>query len=201
MLIKTAIKNVIDGKPIIIVDDYDRENEGDIVISIDKVNIENIVFAMTKARGLMCISSKGSILDRLQIPMMCKNSTCKLGTPFTVSIDAANGITTGMSVHDRLKTIEVFRNINSKPEDLSRPGHLFPLRAKDGLLKERRGHTEASVSLMELCGLSPAAIIVEIINENGEMVRGKEMLEYAKLYNLALISVQDIYNEFYNTGV
>lgn len=135
--------------------------------------------------------------DRLEIPMMPSNKKDKYGTPFTVSIDAVEGATTGMSVHDRLKTISVVVDDNSKPSELAQPGHLFPLRAQPGLLGDRRGHTEASIELMKASNLKPLAIIVEIMNEDGTMTKGIQLEKYARIYNLTIISVEEIHDAIY----
>jgi 3,4-dihydroxy 2-butanone 4-phosphate synthase / GTP cyclohydrolase II len=196
--IDQAIEDIKLGVPVIVVDDFDRENEGDIIIAVEKITKDNLLFLMQKAGGLMCIAAGGEIIDKLELPMMVTNSTDKNGTPFTVSIDAAEGTTTGMSIDDRLKTLSVFINDNSKPEDLSRPGHLFPLRAKDGLLKERRGHTESGALLAILAGLKPAAVIVEMMNTDGTMKKGQQIMDFAKENNLLVISVEELYNYTYN---
>lgn len=200
-MIDKILNDIKNGKPIIVVDDYDRENEGDIVLSAEHANVDNLIFCMNNAKGLMCLPSVGSLLDRLEIPMMVTNSTCKLGTPFTVSIDAAFGITTGMSVYDRLKTIGIMLDEKSVPTDLARPGHLFPLRARNNLLLDRRGHTEASIELMKMSKIKPVSVIVEIMNNNGTMTRGQDMIEYAKMHNLNIISVEEIYNAVYNKSI
>lgn len=197
---KEIINDLRNGKPIIVVDDYDREFEGDIVISAEKANIYNLTFAMRHAKGLMCIPCLQETLSRLDIPMMRTNKKDKFGTPFTVSVDSVEG-TTGMSVQDRLKTISTFLNEDSKPDDLAQPGHLFPLRASQGLLKDRRGHTEASVELMFAAGLKPVAIIIEIMNDDGTMTKGSQLEHYAKVYNLNIISVQEIYDSVYNKSL
>lgn len=194
---KQIIEDIQNGKPVIVVDDYDREFEGDIVISAEKANISNLVFAMKHAKGLMCLPCLQERCDRLDIPMMRTNKMDKYGTPFTVSIDAIEGTTTGMSVYDRLKTISVFVDENSKPNQLAQPGHMFPLRARPGLLKERRGHTEASVELMIASNLKPVAIIIEIMNDDGTMTKGEQLENYAKIYNLNIISVEEIYEAIY----
>ena len=175
------LDNYNNGKPIILVDEYDRENEGDIVIAAEKCNVDNLVFTMNNARGLMCLPAEGSILDRLKLPPMVENNTDPNETPFTVSIDASEGTTTGMSVQDRLRTISVLLDDNSKPEELSRPGHLFPLRARDNLLKVRRGHTEGSIQLMKLAGVKPVAMIVEIMNDDGTMAKGGDLDKFAEV--------------------
>lgn len=189
------------GKPVIVVDDYDREFEGDIVLSAEKANVENLIFAMKHAKGLMCLPVLQETCDRLQIPMMPSNQNDKYGTPFTVSIDAVEGTTTGMSVYDRLKTISVLLDDTSKPTELAQPGHLFPLRAKPGLLKDRRGHTEASLELVLAAGLKPIAVIIEIMNDDGTMTKGEQLERYSKVYNLNIISVEEIYESVYKQSV
>ena len=188
--LQQAIQDIQKGKPVIVVDDYDREFEGDIVLSAEKVTEENLVFCMKHAKGLMCLPMLQATCDRLEIPMMPSNKNDKYGTPFTVS-------TTGMSVHDRLKTISVVVDDNSKPSELAQPGHLFPLRAQPGLLGDRRGHTEASIELMKASNLKPLAIIVEIMNEDGTMTKGVQLEKYAKIYNLTIISVEEIHDAIY----
>lgn len=197
--IEKVLNDLKSGKPVVVVDDYDREFEGDLVISAEKASKENLIFAMNHAKGLMCLPCLKERCERLDIPMMRSNGGDKLGTPFTVSIDANEGTTTGMSVYDRLKTIEVFLNEDSQPHQLSQPGHLFPLMARPGLLKERRGHTESSIELMKLAGLKEVAIIIEIMDNKGTMVKGEDLETYAKMYDLTLISVEEIYQAVYNS--
>jgi len=205
MLNNRKMQNILDdiraGKPIILVDEYDRENEGDIVIAAEKCNVENLVFTMNNARGLMCLPCDGGILDKMQLPPMVANSTDPNETPFTVSIDALEGCTTGMSVHDRLKTINVLMNPDSKPEELARPGHLFPLRPRNGLLKERRGHTEGSIQLMNLAGMQPVAMIVEIMNTDGTMAKGGDLNKFAVEHGLSIISIEEVYEAAYNESL
>lgn len=200
MILDSIIKDIQAGKPILVVDDYDRENEADLVIAAERARIDNLAFIMLQARGLMCLPCSGDILDRLQVPMMVPESTDKLQTPFTVSIDAV-GTSTGMSVTDRLQTIQVLLNPQSKPSDLQRPGHLFPLRARDALLKERRGHTEASIELMRVAGCKPVAIIAEVIDTTGFMMKGEALAQFAAQHQLSIISVQDIYDAIYNQSL
>jgi 3,4-dihydroxy 2-butanone 4-phosphate synthase/GTP cyclohydrolase II len=194
---KSIIEDIKNGKPVIVVDDYDREFEGDVVIAGEKATEENLIFAMKHAKGLMCLPVLQKTCDRLDIPMMNRNNNDKYGTPFTVSIDAIEGTTTGMSVYDRLKTISVLVDDNSKPNDLAQPGHLFPLKANPDLLKGRRGHTEASLELVIAAGLKPIAVIVEVMNDDGTMTKGKQLDSYAKIYGLNIISVQEIYDAVY----
>ena len=196
--INSILSDIRNGVPIVVVDDYDRENEGDIVIAAEKANRQNISFCMRHARGLMCVPTTGEVLDRLELPMMVENSTDPNDTPFTVSVDAHEGTTTGMSVFDRLKTISVLLDEDAKPSDLNRPGHLFPLRARDGLLKDRGGHTESSVEITKLAGLKPVSVIVEIINDNGMMAKSDDLVKFAAMHNIQIISVQEIYDAIYD---
>lgn len=192
------LADIRNGKPVLVVDEYDRENEGDIVLAAEKATRDNIVFAMRYARGLMCLPCEGKILDQLEIPMMVTASTDKNQTPFTVSVDAAHGTTTGMSVFDRLKTISVFLDPAAQPHHLHRPGHLFPLRPREKLLKERRGHTEASIELVSAAGLKKVSVIVEVMNDDGTMAKGKDLEQFCKKHNINLISVPEIDRAVYN---
>ena len=199
--VQSALDDLREGRPIVLVDEYDRENEGDVVVAGEKANVENIIFTMNKAKGLMCIPCDGSILDRLALPPMVENNTDVNQTPFTVSVDASQGTTTGMSVHDRLATIEVLVKETSVPEDLNRPGHLFPLRAADGLLKQRRGHTEGSIELMKLAGLKPVAIICEMMNDNGTMCKGGQITKFAVENGLTVVSTEEVYEAAYKKSL
>jgi 3,4-dihydroxy 2-butanone 4-phosphate synthase / GTP cyclohydrolase II len=195
------LTDIINGKPIIIVDDLSREDEGDLMLAAVKANQYNLAFCMRHARGLMCLPCTKDRLERLNIPMSQSNQLDQFQTPFTVSVDARIGTTTGMSVFDRLKTIEVLLNEDSEPGWLSYPGHMFPLRARDKLLLERRGHTESSVELVKLAGLKPVAVIVEIMNEDGTMAKGKQLTDFAQTYALKIVSTQDIYDEIYHSSL
>lgn len=195
------LKDIKNGKPVLLVDDYERENEGDIVLAAEKAARDTIAFCMRYARGLMCMPANGKILDRLDLPLMVQNSTDRNQTPFTVSVDAAHGTTTGMSVFDRLKTISVFLDPNAEPHHLNRPGHLFPLRARDGLLKERKGHTETSIELVRAAGLREVAVIVEVINDDGTMAKGRNLERFCKKHNISMISVQEIYDTVYKQSL
>jgi len=197
--LNSVLEDVKNGIPVIIIDDSNREDEGDLVLAAEQANQSNLAFCMKHARGLMCLPCTRDRLDRLKIPMMPSNNLDALQTPFTVSVDAVEGTTTGMSVFDRLKTIDVMLNETSTPNQLSHPGHLFPLRAKDGLLKERQGHTESSVELVKLAGFKPVAIIIEIMNDDGTMTKGKQLVEFANKHDLKIITIEEIYNAVYNT--
>jgi len=195
------INDIQNGIPVIVVDDYSRENEGDLVLAGARTTTENLAFVKREAGGLMCIPTSGEILDRLEIPMMVANSTDPHGTPFTVTVDAARGATTGMSVSDRLKVINIMLNDNSEPGELSRPGHMFPLRPKRGLLQERRGHTEASIELVKLAGFKEVSIIIEIMNPDGTMSRLPELEMLAEKHNLKFVSIEEIVEHVYIKGV
>jgi 3,4-dihydroxy-2-butanone 4-phosphate synthase len=194
----SILENVRAGVPIIIVDDESREDEGDLVLAAEFATEEALAFIIREARGLMCLPTTSKILDELELPNMVPNSTDKNGTPFTVSVDASDDfITTGMPVSERLVAISKFLKDDLNPKDLARPGHLFPLRAKDNLLMDRRGHTEASVTLMLLAKLKPVAIIAEIINDDGTMARGKTLDDFTAKHKLLTISVQEIFEAYY----
>ncbi|MDO8611185.1 MAG: 3,4-dihydroxy-2-butanone-4-phosphate synthase [bacterium] len=195
--IDKILKDVIDGKPIIIVDDEDREYEGDFMIAAEKATKKSLNFGLRYCRGLFCAPASGKTLDRLNIPMMVTNSTCKLGTPFTVSFDCINGCTTGMSVFDKLKTVAVLVDDNSKAEELARPGHVFGLRPKDNLLKDRRGHTEGSVEVCRLAKIKEVSVIIETMGNNGVMLKGSKLDSFAKTFGLNIVSIEEIYQAVY----
>ena len=196
--VKQAVEDIRNGKPIVMVDDYDREFEGDIVLAAEKATEENLLFAMRHARGLMCIPCNQEKLDQFEIPMMNCNSMDKYGTPFATSIDAVEGATTGMSVGDRLATINTFCSDESKPSALAQPGHLFPLRARPGLLSERRGHTEGCVEILRLAGMKEVGVIIEIMDEYGKMIKGDSLRQFAKIYNLTFVSIEELHDEVYS---
>jgi 3,4-dihydroxy 2-butanone 4-phosphate synthase/GTP cyclohydrolase II len=190
--IEDAILELKNGKMIILVDDEDRENEGDLVVAAEKITPEHINFMARFGRGLICLAMSDEQLKRLQIPMMVKDNTSPFGTAFTVSIEAASGVTTGISAADRARTIQVASDPNSGPRDVVMPGHIFPLRAKEGGVLVRAGQTEGSVDLARLAGLEPAGVICEIMNDDGSMSRLKDLIPYAKEHNLKIVSVADL---------
>jgi len=196
-LAQRIIKDIRRGKPVMVVDDYTRENEADLIISAKQADIYNLTFSMRHAKGLMCIPCMQNTLDKLDIAMMHSNSLDQYDTPFANSIDATYGTTTGMSVDDRLKTIQTLLNPLAVPGDVTQPGHMFPLRARKGLLKERRGHTESAIELMRLSGEPDVAVIIEIMDDNGQMLRGMDLVSYAHIYDLNMISVEEIYEARY----
>ncbi|WP_055443408.1 3,4-dihydroxy-2-butanone-4-phosphate synthase [Lacinutrix himadriensis] len=191
--IEAAIADIKNGKVIIVVDDEDRENEGDFIAAAEKVTPEMINFMATHGRGLICAPLTEDRCEELHLDMMVQNNTVLHHTPFTVSVDLiGHGCTTGISVHDRSKTIEFLVKEDTKPQDLGRPGHIFPLRAKNGGVLRRTGHTEASVDLARLAGLKPAGILVEILNEDGTMARLPQLVKVAKKFDLKIISIEDL---------
>lgn len=180
------------GKMIILMDDEDRENEGDLVAAASLITPEMVNFMATHGRGLICLSLEPSIVDRLQLPMMVQKNSSKFGTAFTVSIEAREGVTTGISAADRAHTIRVASNPRSRPQDLSSPGHVFPLRAEPGGVLKRAGQTEGSVDLVRMAGLEPAGVICEIMNEDGTMARRDDLMTFAKKHGLLVGTVADL---------
>ena len=177
---------------LVVVDDENRENEGDVICASQFATPDNINFMAVHGRGLICLALSGERLDRLELPLMVSKNTDNNQTAFTVSIDAVNGVSTGISAEDRARTIQVAIHPDTKPQDLRRPGHIFPLRAIDGGVLKRAGHTEASVDLARLAGLYPSGVICEIQNPDGSMARLPELIEYAKTHNLKIISIADL---------
>lgn len=191
--IEEAIADLKAGKVIIVVDDEDRENEGDFIAAAEMATPEMINFMVTHGRGLVCAPITEIRAKELDLKMMVENNTVLHQTAFTVSVDLkGNGCTTGISVHDRAKTIKSLVDENTKPEDLGRPGHIFPLVAKKGGVLRRTGHTEAAIDLARLAGLKPAGILVEILNEDGSMARLPQLIDIAKKFNLKIISIEDL---------
>ncbi|RXM44202.1 3,4-dihydroxy-2-butanone-4-phosphate synthase [Flavobacterium sp. YO64] len=191
--IEEAIEDIRQGKVIIVVDDEDRENEGDFLAAADKVTPEMINFMATHGRGLICTPLTESRCKELDLRAMVTNNTDHMETAFTVSIDLkGNGVTTGISAADRSKTVQSLVDPNTKPHDLARPGHIFPLIAKQGGVLRRTGHTEAAIDFARLAGFKPAGVICEILNEDGTMSRLPELFEVAKKFNLKLVSIEDL---------
>jgi 3,4-dihydroxy 2-butanone 4-phosphate synthase/GTP cyclohydrolase II len=191
--IKKSLRELRSGRMIVIADDEDRENEGDLVIAAEMVTPEVINFMATHARGLICLAMTGERLDQLELAPMVLHNTASHGTAFTVSIDArGRGVTTGISSYDRAQTILAAVDPRTRPEDLARPGHVFPLRSRpDGVL-ERRGQTEASVDLARLAGLHQAAVICEIMNRDGSMARGSDLTKFCSEYGFTMVTVAQL---------
>ena len=191
--IEEAIEDIKQGKIVIVVDDENRENEGDFIAAAEKVTPEMINFMTQHGRGLLCAPLLEKRCNELGLDMMVENNTVLHHTQFTVSIDLkGEGCTTGISVFDRAKTIKALVKPQTKPEDFGRPGHIFPLRAKEGGVLRRTGHTEAAVDLARLAGLEPAGILIEILNEDGSMARLPQLVKVAKKHNLKIISIEDL---------
>ena len=187
-----AIEEFRRGRPLIVVDDEDRENEGDVCYPADAVDAEAINFMATHARGLICMAMTGERLDALGLPPMTSRNTAPLGTAFTVSVEAASGVTTGISAADRARTVEVLADPASRPEHLTQPGHMFPLRARDGGVLVRAGQTEASVDLARLAGRTPAAVICEVMSDDGTMARMPGLAAFAREHGLKIVTVNDL---------
>lgn len=187
-----AIEEIKQGKVIIVVDDEDRENEGDFICAAEYVMPEIVNFMVTHGRGMVCAALTGKRLDELGLPLMVDSNSALHGTQFTVTVDAIDGTTTGISAADRALTIKKLINRNSKAADFARPGHIFPLRAFDGGVLRRAGHTEAAVDLARLAGLQPAGVLCEILQENGEMARVPHLFKIAEKFNLKVLTVQEL---------
>lgn len=191
--IEEAIEEFKKGNFIIVVDDEDRENEGDLIIAAEAVTPEKVNFMETHARGLICAPMTHERCEELDLPMMVTNNTSIHATPFTISVDLlTNGCTTGISAYDRAQTLQALANKDTKPEDLGRPGHVFPLRAREKGVLSRIGHTEAAVDFARLAGMNPVATLIEVKKEDGEMARLPELVKFAKEYNLKIVSIADL---------
>ncbi|MDW8808691.1 bifunctional 3,4-dihydroxy-2-butanone-4-phosphate synthase/GTP cyclohydrolase II [Streptomyces scabiei] len=192
--VEQAIADIAAGRPVVVVDDEDRENEGDLVIAAEKATPEIIAFMMSECRGMICAPMEGDELDRLELPQMVQQNTESMRTAFTVTVDAApqHGVTTGISAADRATTLQLLASGTAEPGDFVRPGHIFPLRARTGGVLVRDGHTEAAVDLARLAGLRPAGAIVEIAGEDGRMLRLPELIPFARKHGLTIISIEDL---------
>jgi 3,4-dihydroxy 2-butanone 4-phosphate synthase/GTP cyclohydrolase II len=190
--VEDAAREIKNGKMVIIVDDESRENEGDLVMAAEKVTPESINFMMKYGRGLICVPMEEKDLQRLNIPLMTAENTERLRTQFTVSVDAKENTTTGISAYDRAQTVRVLAGPNSKPSDLQRPGHIFPLKMHHGGVLKRAGHTEAAGDLAKIVGTRPVAVICEIVKDDGTMARLDDLIEFAQKHNLGIITIQDL---------
>ncbi|MGW4221082.1 bifunctional 3,4-dihydroxy-2-butanone-4-phosphate synthase/GTP cyclohydrolase II [Streptomyces bacillaris] len=192
--VEQAIRDIAAGRPVVVVDDEDRENEGDLVIAAEMATPEIVAFMMSECRGLICAPMESDELERLELPQMVADNTESMQTAFTVSVDAsaAHGVTTGISAADRATTLRMLAGGVAGPADFVRPGHIFPLRARSGGVLVRNGHTEAAVDLARLAGLRPAGAIVEIAGEDGTMLRLPELVPFARKHGLTIISIEDL---------
>ncbi len=198
--VEYAVAQIAAGRAVVVVDDESRENEGDLVFAAELATTELVAFAMTECRGLLCAPMTGADLDRLELDQMVRDNTEHHRTAFTVSVDAAAGISTGISAADRALTLRLLAEPGTRPAELVRPGHVFPLRAVDGGVPARAGHTEAGVDLCRLAGLRPAAAICEIAMADGAMARLPELREFARRHGLALISIADLIEHLRTAG-
>ena len=190
--IPEAVDDIRAGRVVIVVDDADRENEGDLIMAAEKVTAEAIAFIVRHSSGVICMPVVGERLDELRIPLMVADNTDQRHTAFTVSVDARRGVTTGISAADRATTIRAIVRSDTAPEDLSRPGHIFPLRYREGGVLKRAGHTEASVDLARLAGLYPAGVLCETVNEDGTMARLPDLVRFGAEHGLKIISIADL---------
>jgi 3,4-dihydroxy 2-butanone 4-phosphate synthase / GTP cyclohydrolase II len=190
--IEDAIADIAAGRMVVVVDDADRENEGDLIMAAELVTPASIAFMVRHTSGVICVPVVGERLDELQIPLMVHGGTDFQGTAFTVSIDSRRGTTTGISAADRAATVQAVVDPATRPEDLARPGHVFPLRYREGGVLKRAGHTEAAVDLARLAGLTPAGVLCEVVNEDGTMARLPELIRFARRHGLRIVSIADL---------
>jgi 3,4-dihydroxy 2-butanone 4-phosphate synthase/GTP cyclohydrolase II len=190
--VQQAIADIAAGRPVVVIDDADRENEGDLIFAAELATPELVAFMMTACRGLLCVPMPAQSLERLRIGQMVEHNTEKMGTAFTVSVDARDGISTGISAADRARTIRLLADPATTPAELVRPGHMFPLQAKSGGVLRRPGHTEAAVDLARLAGLAPVGVICEIVNDDGTMARQPDLEKFADRYGLSMISIAEL---------
>src|SRR5499427_3671226 len=184
-----AVADIAAGRPVIVVDDADRENEGDVIFAASKATPALLAFAIRHTSGVICVPMPGETLDRLQLPLMTSQNAERMRTAYTISVDARDGVTTGISAADRAKTIRTLADSATEPYEIVRPGHVFPLRYAEGGVLRRPGHTEAAVDLARLAGLRPACVVCEVINDDGTMMRLPRLREFADAHGLALISI------------
>jgi 3,4-dihydroxy 2-butanone 4-phosphate synthase / GTP cyclohydrolase II len=190
--IERAVADVHAGRPVVVVDDEDRENEGDLVFAAGKATPELLAFMIRYSSGVICVPMEGAALDRLGVPLMTPHNRERMRTAYTISVDARNGVTTGISAADRAHTVRVLVDSATEPYEIVQPGHVFPLRYREGGVLVRPGHTEASVDLARLAGLNPAGVIAELVNDDGTMKRGHQLREFADEHDLALIAIHDL---------
>jgi 3,4-dihydroxy 2-butanone 4-phosphate synthase / GTP cyclohydrolase II len=187
-----AVADIASGRPVVVVDDEDRENEGDVIFAASKATPELLTFMIRYTSGVICVPMPGEMLDRLQLPLMTAQNSERMRTAYTISVDARDGVTTGISAADRARTIRTLADSATEPYEIVRPGHVFPLRYAPGGVLRRRGHTEAAVDLARLAGLTPAGVLAEIVNDDGTMARMPELRTFADDHDLALISIEQL---------
>ena len=185
-----ALEDIRQGKPVLVMDDFDRENEADLIVAAETLNVETMARMIRDGSGIVCFTLTNALADHLELPPMVQNNSSQFKTAFTVTIEAAQGVTTGVSAQDRTTTIHAAIKTGAVASDLNRPGHVFPLR--DGGVLSRRGHTEASIDLARLAGLQPAGVLCEVTNPDGSMASGKQVLDYANEHKLTLINIEEL---------
>lgn len=190
--VETAVKAIKNKKGVIVTDDESRENEGDMFFSAQHVTEEQMALLIREGSGIVCLCMTEDKADELELPLMVDNNTSTYGTGFTITIEAAEGVTTGVSAADRVTTVRAASKDGAKPEDLHHPGHVFPLRAKNGGVLERDGHTEANIELMKLAGLKPMGVLCEITNPDGTMARMPEIIKFSKEHDMPIVTINDI---------
>jgi 3,4-dihydroxy 2-butanone 4-phosphate synthase len=190
--IQSALAAMRAGVPVILLDDFDRENEADLIVAADKLTVETMALMIRECSGIVCLCLTADKVRELELPPMAPDNGSRYGTPFTVSIEARHGVTTGVSAADRVTTVRAATAARAKPEDVVRPGHVFPLRAAPGGVLARRGHTEGAVDLMRLAGLRPAAVLCELMNPDGTMARGEQVQAFAEAHAFPVLHIGEL---------
>ncbi|MFH4533880.1 3,4-dihydroxy-2-butanone-4-phosphate synthase [Vibrio diabolicus] len=190
--VENALIALKEGRGVLLLDDEDRENEGDIIYSVEHLTNEQMALMIRECSGIVCLCLTGAQADKLELPPMVVNNNSANQTAFTVSIEAKVGVTTGVSAADRVTTIKTAANPHAKPEDLARPGHVFPLRARPGGVMTRRGHTEGTIDLMQMAGLQPAGVLCEVTNPDGTMAKAPEIVAFGRLHNMPVLTIEDM---------
>ena len=190
--VENALIALREGRGAMVLHDEDRENEGDMIFAAENMTVEQMALTIRHGSGIVCLCLTDERRKQLDLPMMVENNTSAYGTGFTVTIEAAHGVTTGVSAADRLTTVRAAIADNAKPSDLNRPGHVFPLRAQPGGVLTRGGHTEATIDLVSLAGFKPAGVLCELTNDDGTMARAPECIKFAKEHNMALVTIEDL---------
>ncbi|EKO3836124.1 3,4-dihydroxy-2-butanone-4-phosphate synthase [Vibrio harveyi] len=190
--VENALIALKEGRGVLLLDDEDRENEGDIIYSVEHLTNEQMALMIRECSGIVCLCLIDAQADKLELPPMVVNNNSANQTAFTVSIEAKHGVTTGVSAADRVTTIKTAANPNAKPDDLARPGHVFPLRARPGGVMTRRGHTEGTIDLMQMAGLQPAGVLCEVTNPDGTMAKTPEIVAFGRLHNMPVLTIEDM---------
>jgi 3,4-dihydroxy 2-butanone 4-phosphate synthase len=190
--VERALTALQQGRGVLLLDDEDRENEGDIIYSVEHLTNEQMALMIRECSGIVCLCLTDAQADKLELPPMVVNNNSANQTAFTVSIEAKQGVTTGVSAADRVTTIKTAAHPNAKPDDLARPGHVFPLRARPGGVLTRRGHTEGTIDLMQMAGLQPAGVLCEVTNPDGTMAKTTEIVAFGRLHNMPVLTIEDM---------